>query len=171
MLTTKTIIIFYNIFFPFFRNVSLRYSKVFRSSPKKSNFSRSWMCKIQIFQCYFDNNNTKQVVIKNSQKMIKTVKKNRKQKALNSLSESETIDKSQTASKQNQQRINKQQKSNILSVIAYTIVKKEKKIKPKKNLLASLIMYNVWNSKIVPIMNVFFSIALYFFRLLLPYPL
>merc|ERR1711971_1077488 len=79
-------------------NVSLRYSKIIRSSPKKSNFSRSWVCKIQIFQCYFDNNNTKQMVIKNSQKIIKNSQKIIKtakkhiENALNSLSESETID-------------------------------------------------------------------------------
>jgi hypothetical protein len=58
--------------------------------------------------------------------------KKRKQKALYGLSESETIDKSQTASKQNKQRINKQQKSNILSVIAYTIIKKRKNQTKKK---------------------------------------
>lgn len=38
------------------------------------------------------------MVIKNSQKIIKAAKKTHKENALNRLSESETIDKSQTAS-------------------------------------------------------------------------
>merc|ERR1711971_461964 len=93
------------------------------------------MCKIQIFQCYFDNNNTKQMVMKNSQKMIKnsqkiikTAKKQQhKEMPLTGLSESETIDKSQTASK----KINARLLLIFVSYIVYHHIRK--KIKSKKS--------------------------------------
>merc|ERR1711971_665640 len=86
-------------------NVSLRYSKIIRSSTKKSNFSRSWMCKIQIFQCYFDNNNTKQMVIKNSQKIIKAAKKHTKKMPLAVFPNLKQLINHRTASKKNQRKI------------------------------------------------------------------
>jgi len=90
--------------------------------------------------------------------------KKHKENALNSLSESETIDKSQTASKKNQRKI-------IINICQlYSIPSHKKKKSNQKNLLA-VIMYNVWNSKIVPIMNVFFSIALYYFSPSTNYPI
>lgn len=103
------------------------------------------------------------MVIKNSQKMIKAAKKH-EENALNGLSESETIDKSQTASKKNQRKI-------IINICQlYSIPSHKKKKSNQKNLLA-VIMYNVWNSKIVPIMNVFFLSHFIIFLLLLTIPL
>ena len=123
------------------------------------------MCKIQIFQCYFDNNNTKQMVIKNSQKIIKAAKKKHKENALNSLSKSETIDKSQTASKKNQRKI-------IINICQlYSIPSHIRKKKSNQKNLLAVIMYNVWNSKIVTIMNGFFSITLYYFSPSTNYPI
>ena len=90
--------------------------------------------------------------------------KNHTENTLNSLSKSETIDKSQTASKKNQRKI-------IINICQlYSIPSHKKKKSNQKNLLA-VIMYNVWNSKIVPIMNVFFSIALYYFSPSTNYPI
>ena len=142
-----------------------RQPEIIRSSPKKSNFSRLWMCKIPILKCYFNNNNTKQIVIKNSKKSSNQ-QKNTKKMSLKSLSESETIDKSQNSF---QKEINA--RLLLIFVSLYSIPSHlRKKNQIKKNLLA-VIMYNVWNSKIVPIMNVFFLSHFIIFLLLLTIPL
>merc|ERR1719266_1156383 len=78
-----------------------------------------------------------------SKKSSKQPKNHTKKMPLTSLSKSETIDKSQTASKKNQRKI-------IINICQlYSIPSHKKKKIKSKNLLA-VIMYNVWNSKIVP---------------------
>lgn len=65
----------------------------------------------------------------------------------------------------------KNQRKIIINICQlYSIPSHMKKKSNQKNLLA-VIMYNVWNSKIVPIMNVFFSIALYYFSPSTNYPI